>query len=94
MYKSILYVEDGSVDVEQLRDDLGEDIYVVIYRQGSKPPELVQPEKPLQSYLDGENARLSDKLTEVRKTLEEVSSMKMSKKLKNKLDNLYTNLFC
>ena len=94
MYKSILYVEDGSVDVDQLHEDLGEDVYVVIYRQGSNPPKLEQPEKPLQSILDGENLRLSNKLENVRTVLEEVFEMKMSKKLNRKLDELYTNLFC
>lgn len=37
----ILYVEDGSVDIDELKEILPGDIKVVIYRQGSQKPELV-----------------------------------------------------
>lgn len=94
MYKSILYVEDGSVDVDQLEQDLGDDVYVVVYRQGSTPPKLVQPEQPLEGVLDSARVKLSNKLEKVKTALEEVSEMKMSKKLSKKLDDLYTDLFC
>lgn len=42
-YKKILYIEDGSVgekDIEELRNKNPE-IFVIIYRQGSMPPMLV-----------------------------------------------------
>lgn len=45
--KKLLYVEDGSVDVDDLQqvlDDSDSGIYVVVYRQGSRPPELVDLE--------------------------------------------------
>jgi hypothetical protein len=71
MYKSIMYVVDGSVDVDQLKQDLGDDVYVVVYRQGSIPPQLVQPEKPLESILDSEKARLINKLNCVEEKLNE-----------------------
>ena len=92
MIKSILYVEDGSVDVNRLYEDLGEDVYVIIYRQGSHPPILTQPEKPLQSVLDGENARLIKRIASVIKMLNEAYKMKMSKKLRIKLDEIITEL--
>ena len=92
MYKSILYVEDGSVDVDQLYQDLGEDVYVVIYRQGSQPPKLEQPEKPLESILDGENVRLLNKIQFVNTELNKAWGMKMSKKLRKILDGLITEL--
>lgn len=94
MYKSILYVEDGSVDVDQLEQDLGDDVYVVVYRQGSTPPNLVQPEQPLESVIDSVRVELSNKLEKAQTVLEEVFEMKMSKKLSKKLDDLYTDLFC
>lgn len=43
--KQLLLVEDGSVDTDDLKDYLGEsnpEIKVVIYRQGSTPPILVE----------------------------------------------------
>ena len=41
--KKLLFVEDGSVDVDTLTsvlEDHNPDIYVVVYRQGSRPPFL------------------------------------------------------
>ena len=35
----ILFVEDGSVDIDRLEDD---GFYVIPYRQGAKPPILLQ----------------------------------------------------
>lgn len=93
MYKSILYVEDGSVDVDQFKQDLGDDVYVVVYRQGSTPPKLVQPEQPLESVIDSVRVELSNKLEKAQTVLEEVFEMKMSKKLLKKLNDLYTDLF-
>jgi hypothetical protein len=92
MYKSILYVEDGSVDLDQLEQDLGDDVYVVVYRQGSTPPTLVQPEKPLQSVLDSENAKLLNLIAFVNKELNEAYKMKMSKKLRRLIDDIITEL--
>lgn len=44
MNKTVLFVEDGSVDVEELEKmDLGVD-NIIIYRQGSKRPEFVDLE--------------------------------------------------
>lgn len=42
--KKFLFVEDGSVDVDALEEALEDgcpDIHVVVYRQGSTPPKLV-----------------------------------------------------
>lgn len=46
MTKKVLFVEDGSVDVDELEKmDLGVD-NIIIYRQGSKRPEFVDMETP------------------------------------------------
>lgn len=37
--KIILFVEDGSVDVEKLKKD---GFYCIVYRQGAKPPILMK----------------------------------------------------
>lgn len=42
--EKFLFVEDGTVDVDELKEILeikNPEIYVVVYRQGSKPPEIV-----------------------------------------------------
>lgn len=42
--KKFLFVEDGSVDLDELRERLesNPEIAVVVYRQGSMPPQLVK----------------------------------------------------
>lgn len=42
-YKKILYIEDGSVDTSHIDDlcDANPEIFVIIYRQGSMSPILV-----------------------------------------------------
>ena len=46
MIKKVLFVEDGSVDIDELEKiDLGVD-NIIIYRQGSKRPEFVDLEAP------------------------------------------------
>jgi hypothetical protein len=94
MIKNIFYVEDGSVDVDELIDELDETTKVIVYRQGSKPPILVQPETSINNYTDSVYARQEKRLDKVKTTLEEVFNLKMSKKLKKLLDELYTNIFC
>ena len=89
MYKSILYVEDGSVDVDRLEQSLGDDVYVVVYRQGSTPPRLEQPEKPLESISDSEKARLINKLNYIEGKLNEAYKLKMSKKLRKLIDDIF-----
>lgn len=39
LFRGILLVEDGSVDVDKLIDD---GFYVIIYRKGSTPPMLLK----------------------------------------------------
>lgn len=92
MYKSILYVEDGSVDVDQLQEDLGEDVYIVVYRQGSTQPALIQPGKPLQSALDGKCVRLQNKIDKAIKTLNSAFDLKMSKRLRAILNDILIEL--
>lgn len=39
-YKKFLLVEDGSVDINDL-NNIGDDIKVIVYRQGSQPPKFI-----------------------------------------------------
>ena len=47
MIKNILYVEDGSVDVDEVQNSLGNDTTIIVYRQGTKPPFLEQLPEPI-----------------------------------------------
>ena len=41
-YKKLLLVEDGSVDLEKITEDLkDEPIYIILYRQGARIPEVI-----------------------------------------------------
>lgn len=47
MIKNILYVEDGSVDIDELKDTLTSETMIIVYRQGSTLPRLVQLDYPI-----------------------------------------------
>ena len=94
MIKNIIYVEDGSIDVDELIDSLDETSKIIVYRQGSKPPMLVQPQQPINSECDSLCAYYKNKLERVRKDLEKSGKLKMSKKLRQILTTLYADLFC
>lgn len=40
IFTKVLYVEDGSVDIDDLQDSL-KDTKIIIYRQGSMKPEMI-----------------------------------------------------
>lgn len=42
MITKLLYVEDGSVDLEELKIGLPETVKIIVYRQGASHPELVE----------------------------------------------------
>ena len=94
MIKNIIYVEDGSVDVDALIEELDETTRIIIYRQGSKPPILVQPENAINDYKDSIYQRQEKRLETIRIALEKAFNLKMSKKLSKLLSELYTNTFC
>lgn len=94
MIKNIIYVEDGSVDVDELIEELDETTRVIIYRQGSKPPILVQPENAINDYKDSIYQRQEKLLKDIRTVLEKALNLKMSKKLNKLLTELYTDAFC
>lgn len=52
MIKNILYVEDGSVDIDALQKSFGTETKIIIYRQGSAMPMLVQPIEPIKTEID------------------------------------------
>lgn len=63
-YKKLLLVEDGSVDVEKITEELkDEPIYIIRYRQGARIPEVIdladeyEGEKPSAIGFEVESAR-------------------------------------
>ena len=42
MIKTFIFVEDGSVDLDELKSSVGDDVLVIPYRQGAAPPEIRQ----------------------------------------------------
>lgn len=47
MIKTFIFVEDGSVDLDELKNSVGDDVLVVPYRQGAASPEIRQPREPV-----------------------------------------------
>ena len=64
MIKNIIYVEDGSVDIDELEMSLNEETKIIVYRQGAAVPILVQPDKPIKTQSD-ENVKLVEKAKEL-----------------------------
>lgn len=94
MFKNIIYVEDGSIDYDKLVDSLDETTKVISYRQGSQPPRVEQLQQPINDTFDSICEHQKSKLETVRITLEKAFELKMSKKLRKLLDELYTNTYC
>lgn len=45
MIKTFIFVEDGSVDLDELKSSVGDDVLVISYRQGATPPAIQQPKE-------------------------------------------------
>ena len=76
MIKRIIVVEDGTVDLDDLQETLGDDTKIIVYRQGSNPPNILELQEPARYAY--ENERESNRLEK------EVSSL--NTRLKSLLD--------
>lgn len=47
MIKTFIFAEDGSVDLDELKSSVGDDVLVISYRQGATPPAIQQPREPV-----------------------------------------------
>lgn len=63
MIKNILYVEDGSVDLDELESTLTTETKIIVYRQGSTLPRLVQLQVPINDTFSEEEFKTQEKLT-------------------------------
>ena len=88
MIKTFIFVEDGSVDLDELKSSVGDDVLVISYRQGATPPAIQQPREPVSEWND-------KSYSETKKVLERIldGDYKMSKKLRKELDDLYSEYY-
>lgn len=88
MIKTFIFVEDGSVDLDELKSSVGDDVLVVTYRQGAAPPQIQQPKEPVSEWND-------KSYSETKKVLERIldGDYKMSKKLRKELEDLYSEYY-
>lgn len=88
MIKTFIFVEDGSVDLDELKSSVGDDVLVIPYRQGATPPAIQQPREPVSQWSD-------KSYSETKKVLEKIldGNYKMSKKLRELLDTLYVDYY-
>mgnify|MGYP003312602242 CR=1 FL=1 len=52
MIKDIIFVEDGSVDVDELNAMFGKETHIIVYRQGSCKPTIQHLENPLKTSVE------------------------------------------
>lgn len=52
MIKTFIFVEDGSIDIDELKQDVGNDVRVIAYRQGAAVPIIQQPAEPVKDIFD------------------------------------------
>ena len=83
MIKTFIFVEDGSVDIDELKNSVGDDTLITTYRQGGHPPSIQQPRDAVSQYKDKSFEETKIVLNEV------LGWYKMSKKLRKKLDELF-----
>lgn len=88
MIKTFIFVEDGSVDLDELKSSVGDDVLVIPYRQGATPPAIQQPREPVSQWND-------KSYSETKKVLEKIldGNYKMSKKLRGELELLYVDYY-
>ena len=88
MIKTFIFVEEGSVDLNELKNSVGDGVLVVPYRQGATPPTIQQPREPVSEWGDNsyrETKRVLDGLLN--------GGYKMSKKLRYELERLYGDYY-
>ena len=94
MKKTIIFVEDGSVDVEALKEELGGDTLVLTYRKGATVPVIQQPREPIMDttseLLKNRDAALTDIGNAIMKVL---NKCKISLKVRSILERIYGDYF-
>ena len=93
MIKNIIYVEDGSINVDELQESLGEDTKIIIYRQGATKPVVEQLVTPIKTDYDTALDNLRHKIEKAGWVFVELLDMKKSKKVNEKIKLLHDIIF-
>lgn len=93
MYKTVIFVEDGSVDLEELKGNLDRDTLVVTYRQGANAPQIQQPERFIAAFDDDYVRKLHGEVNDLIVEILRGDYCKISVKLRKRLEELYVNYF-
>ena len=93
MIKNVIYIEDGSVDVDELQESLGEDTKVIVYRQGAKRPEIEQLAEPIKTDWDLALEKARDKVEKTREHFNNLYKMKKTNQVEKEIKAIYNLLF-
>ena len=93
MIKNVIYVEDGSVDVDELQESLGEDTKVIVYRQGARRPEIEQLAEPIKTDWDLALEKARDKVEKTREHFNKLYQMAKTNKVDKEIQTIYNILF-
>lgn len=93
MIRNIIYVEDGSIDVDALSETVGKDTFICVYRQGANPPTIKQLEEPINTQIDNYERRKILNMLKIKQLFRDLCQMKKSKKVAKKCAEIYKTLF-
>lgn len=93
MIKRFLYVEDGSVDVDLLSEELAEDTKIIIYRQGSQLPRLVELEEPALHCFDSVIEQKNKEIEQLKGYFKKLEKITRTKSRTKKFNDLLLEIF-
>lgn len=97
MINRFLYVEDGSVDIDLLEEQLAEDTKIIVYRQGAQVPILVELEKPAKDTKDDENENkvlvLNKDIRQLKDYIKQLTKVLSKRKQPKKVHDLISEIY-
>lgn len=93
MIKRFLYIEDGSVDVDLLQEELGIDTKIIIYRQGSQLPQLRELQEPAMDYNDNIIAQKDKEIKRLKECFKEIKQALKTRAQPKKIYSLMSEIW-
>jgi len=93
MIKRFIYVEDGSIDLDELREKLTEDTEIIVYRQGSREPLIVEPNKFIESSADSVLKFKDEQINLLKTYFREIEKATRTKKRSKKVEQLFAQAY-
>lgn len=91
MIRNIIYVEDGSIDIDTLEQELAKDTKIIVYRQGANLPIIEQLTNPIQNAWDNTDKMM---MVEIKNLLTHIFESKTVPKLiKKEAENIFADYF-